>query len=83
MVQQSQFGGNATEDPNTQLVNFMVLCCTIKINGVSDGAIKLRLFPFHFVIKQRYGLILIHLIFSVLGVSCQKYSWINIFLPEK
>ena len=33
MVQQSQFGGNTTEDPNTYLDNFMDLCGTIKING--------------------------------------------------
>ena len=46
MVQQSQFGGNAMEDPNIHLANFMALCGTIKINGISDETIKLRLFPF-------------------------------------
>ena len=46
MVQQSQVGGNATEDPNIHLTNFIDLCGTIKINGVSDNTIKLRLFPF-------------------------------------
>ena len=46
MVQQSQVGGNATKDPNTHLTNFIDLCGTIKINGVSDNTIKLRLFPF-------------------------------------
>ena len=69
MVQQSQFGGNAIEDLNTYLTNFMNLCDTIKINGVNDQAIKPRLFPFHFVIRQRYGLNLIHLTLSHLGVT--------------
>ena len=42
MIQQSQFGGNEMKDPNTDLVNFIGLCGPIKINGVSDDAIKLR-----------------------------------------
>ncbi|XP_071933622.1 uncharacterized protein [Coffea arabica] len=46
MVQQSQYGGNATEDPNSHLSTFLEICDTIKFNGVSEDAIKLRLFPF-------------------------------------
>ena len=53
MVQQSQFRGNAMEDPNNHLTNFMDLCGTIKINGVSDDAIKLRLFAFSFCNKAK------------------------------
>ncbi|KAK5823814.1 hypothetical protein PVK06_018577 [Gossypium arboreum] len=34
------------EDPNTYLVNFLEFCDTFKINGISDNAICLRLFPF-------------------------------------
>ncbi|KAK5772406.1 hypothetical protein PVK06_048694 [Gossypium arboreum] len=47
MIQQFvQFDGLQDEDPNTRLVNFLEFCDTFKINGVSDDAIHLRLFPF-------------------------------------
>ena len=46
MVQQSQFGGNALDDPNAHLATFLEICDTIKLNGVGDDAIRLRLFPF-------------------------------------
>ena len=46
MVQANdQLKGNEDEDPTMHLMNFMELCGTLKINGVSDDAIRLRLFP--------------------------------------
>ncbi|XP_030500585.2 uncharacterized protein LOC115716035 [Cannabis sativa] len=44
MVQQNQFGGLATEDPNIYLAIFLEVCATVKMNGVTDDAIRLRLF---------------------------------------
>ncbi|KAF7839815.1 uncharacterized protein G2W53_008297 [Senna tora] len=41
-----QFGGSLIEDPNNHILNFLEICDTFKHNGVSDDAIRLRLFPF-------------------------------------
>jgi len=40
------FGGRTNEDPHKHLRSFLEICGTVKMNGVSNDAIKLRLFPF-------------------------------------
>ncbi|XP_013639489.1 PREDICTED: uncharacterized protein LOC106344716 [Brassica oleracea var. oleracea] len=46
MIQSDKYHGLALEDPLDHLDNFDKLCGTTKINGVSEDAFKLRLFPF-------------------------------------
>ena len=46
MVQQHQFTGHPTEDPNEHLGRFLRMANTVKLNGVRPEVIKLHLFPF-------------------------------------
>ena len=46
MVQQHQFIGNPSEDPNEHLGRFLRMENTLKLNGVNPDVIKLQLFPF-------------------------------------
>ena len=46
LVQQNQFAGLATENPNQHLKAFIQLADTLKANGATSEAIRLRLFPF-------------------------------------
>ncbi|XP_010424938.1 PREDICTED: uncharacterized protein LOC104710091 [Camelina sativa] len=46
MVQSSKFHGFPMEDPLDHLDQFDMMCGTVKINGISEDAFKLRLFPF-------------------------------------
>jgi len=46
VIQQNQFRGAVSEDPNSHLENFLAICDPLKINGVSNDAIRLRLFSF-------------------------------------
>ncbi|XP_021737522.1 uncharacterized protein LOC110704041 [Chenopodium quinoa] len=53
IVQQDQFGGSPIECPLEHLANFLEKCDTIKLNGVSEYAISLRLFSFSLIDKAR------------------------------
>ena len=46
MVQQHQFTGHPSEDPNEHMGRFMRMTNTMKPNGVRLDVIKLQLFPF-------------------------------------
>ena len=46
MVQNNQYRGLQGEDPYAHILTFLNVCATFKINGVTDDAIRLRLFPF-------------------------------------
>ena len=46
MVQQHQFTGHPSEDPNEHLGRFMRMANTVKLNRVRPDVIKLQLFPF-------------------------------------
>ena len=46
MVQQNQFTGHPTENPNEHLGRFLRIASSIKLNGVRPEVIQLQLFPF-------------------------------------
>ncbi|CAM8981674.1 unnamed protein product [Rhodiola kirilowii] len=50
MVQSNQFSGRDNEDPNSHLTSFLA---TFKINGISEDAKLLRLFPFSLTGRAR------------------------------
>ena len=46
MVQQNQFGGHSSEDPNGHMGYFLELAHSVKVNGVLHDEIKISLFRF-------------------------------------
>ena len=46
MVQQNQFAGHSTENPNEHLGRFLMIENSIKLSGVNPEVIQLQLFPF-------------------------------------
>ena len=54
LLQGVQFTGLSHEDPNAYILNFLEVCDMVKYNGVSDDAIRLRLFPFSLKDKAKH-----------------------------
>ena len=46
MVQQHQFTGHHSKDPNEHMGRFMRMANIVKLNGVRPEVIRLQLFPF-------------------------------------
>ena len=46
MVQQNQFAGHSTENPNEHMGRFLRIANSIKLSGVKPEVIQLQLFPF-------------------------------------
>ena len=53
MVHASPFCGKANEDANAHLQQFLELCSTFVIKEVSQDAIRLRLFPFSLLAREK------------------------------
>ena len=53
MVQASPFYGKPNKDANAHLQNFLELCKTVTIRGITADIIRLRLFPFSLLGKAK------------------------------
>jgi hypothetical protein len=55
MVQANPFSGKPSEDANAHLQHFLEVCRTFTICGVTDDAIRLRLFLFSLLGRRSNG----------------------------
>ena len=56
MVQQQQFTGHPTEDPNEHLGRFLRMANTVKLNGVRLEVIKIAFIP---IFSKRYSIYMV------------------------
>ena len=83
MVQQAQFSGSPLDDPNIHLVMFLEIYDTVKINGVTEDTIRLRLFPFSLRARLEVGYNLYNREASLVGRTWQKSFLLNSFHLQK
>ena len=57
MIQNINFHGLPSENPNTHLTNFIEVYDTVKYNGVTEEALRLRLFPLSLGDRDKHWLI--------------------------
>ena len=56
MLNNIQFHGLPSENPNAHLTSFIEVCDTVKYNGVTEEALRLRLFPLSLSNRAKYWL---------------------------
>ena len=56
ILQNILFHGLPNENPNMHLTNFLKVCDTIKYNGVTEEALRLRLFPLSLADRAKHWL---------------------------
>ncbi|XP_030958794.1 uncharacterized protein LOC115980710 [Quercus lobata] len=83
MVQQAQFSRSPLDDPNIHLAIFLEICDTVKMNGVTEDTIRLRLFPFSLRTRLEVGYNLYNWEASLVGRKWQKSFLLNSFHLQK
>ncbi|XP_062085819.1 uncharacterized protein LOC133791927 [Humulus lupulus] len=78
-----RFGGLPNEDSNFHITNFLELCDTFKMNGLSNDAIHLRLFPFSLRDRAKSWLILLQANSIVTWEDLAKKFVAKYFPPSK
>ena len=83
MLQNIQFHGLPIENLNTHVTNFIEVCDTVKYNGVTKEALRLRLFPLSLGDKAKHWLTSQPLDSIISWNALVKKFMTKFFLPSK